>query len=178
MTQDSKIIHCDGCQGQSITSWQICYGFLDDFHHCDDCTCNIEQDGITCYTVKVTRCNSTTDIDIIGLGWMKTIRSLSIVIKTVSTWIHKRHLRAGIASRANCTMCNALKEANGDKLELGKVWRRLAKEYLFRRETASLLTTLSKKKLERYDVHNGILVMESRLTEDNPITNADLPKNG
>ena len=173
MMQDSKILHCDGCQGQSITSFHMCYGYLDDFHHCDDCNCNIEISGITCYTAKVTRSNST-DIDIIGLGWMKTVRYLSIVIKTIITWIHKRHIRAGVSTHEDCTMCNALNEAHDDKLEFGKVLRKLAKEYLFRRETESLLTTLSKKKLERFDLFNGILVMESRLTEDNPITNADL----
>ena len=175
------IVHCEGCPGPALTVMAVCYGVSAISNHCNSCVCTPKPAQIHAVSgIEFTKKSAKSqrflplEMDLIKHGWMKSIKALATVLRTVSTFIHKCHLKKGVDKRDNCPLCTALETSAGDKAEAGKIFRILAKDYLFRKESSRLKLLLSKKNLAKYHEKAGILYLQSRLSEENPVSVHDL----
>ena len=165
-------MHCAGCQSSNLTSLLTCYGFQNDFDHCDNCLCTIQ---FSSFALKAGK--GMPDIaDIIKLGWPRTIFRLSLLIKLFSMFTHTAHTKKGEQTSNRCNMCKAL-ESSDDKIEQDKYYTQKAKEHLFRQETSRIKSIMPAQKLKQFTEHDGILYYESRLSTENQITQSDLDVN-
>lgn len=165
-----NVMHCAGCQSSTIYSpLQTCYGMEGEFDHCDDCTCAIQ---FSSFALKVGK-GMPAAVDIIKLGWPRTIRDLSNAMKYISLQKHSVHLKNGHQRNNDCRLCKA-KELSDDTIEQSKYFTLKAKQYLFRQETSRIKSIMTPKKLKQFTEHKGILYYESRLSTENQITQSDL----
>ena len=163
--------HCSGCdQQQTDIPQQLCYGAQDEHSHCDDCNCPVK---FSSFALKAGR-GSLSLVDPISQGWAKSIRQLSNAFKYVAISSHKVHNTKGLKSTEDCKMCQHSEEAGLDPVEVNKLFTKQAKDYLFRIESSRIKEILPKKKLDSLIEENGILYFDSRLKEENPITQSDL----
>jgi len=88
--------------------------------------------------------------------------------------MHYTHTSKRILKKPNCPYCNALDRSGEDECEFGKVFREHAKNFLFRQESARIKSILPRKKLALFIEKDGIYYLEGRLSEENPIAQADL----
>ena len=196
-TDLTRYQHCSGCSlpTANYTTLDYCFGNSSHTDHCDRCVCLSKP---TCHSitsdpmdttpltnkekkesVPLIRKSTELNLDLIYYGWLKSVRIVSIWLRGSAMFMHKHHTAKGILKKPNCAMCNAQEATDGDKLEMGKIFRRLAKEYLFKQETRSLLQTIPKKSLdnltETKDANGfSILMAEGRLNEENAVTQSNL----
>ena len=164
-------IHCIGCKPSiPLIPQEVCYGTQDKFDHCDLCKCGVK---FSCFSLKVGK-GSQALVNVIKVGWLKSLRILTIVLKFIAYRIHSVHQAKGIEFKDTCEECKAQKETNGVKEETDKIYMKRAKDYLFRTETKRIKSILPKKKLEKFTEQDGILYSEGRLTEESPFKQSDL----
>ena len=106
-------------------------------------------------------------IDPIALGWMKSLRILSVVKAYPHIIIHDR-LDHKISLSEECIPC--LYPMTSDYRDCMKQ----AKNYIFKYETQIALKSLSPKQLKKYTLTDGILYFYGRLSKDNPFKFKDL----
>ena len=162
--------HCTGCIGNdSSLPLTSCYGCLDSSDHCDICNCPIR---FSAFSLKGGRV--PLDLDIIKLGYLKTIRILTKLTKDTANFVHNFHLSRGTLVKNNCFKCNVTEKVGDVPFEYAKLLREKAKNLLFIRESDRIRSILPKKKLDSFVLQNGIYYTEGRLIEENPICQSDL----
>ena len=162
--------HCRGCKGEEVlASVQTCYGCNDQLDHCDMCKCDVKFSSfaLSCGRVPL-------GLDIIKFGWIKSIRYLATIAREVANFMHRFHKKKGELTKNNCPLCRAIEDTNNDATECGKIFREHARNLLFRQESTRVKSVLPAKKLESLVEVDGILYFESRLSEENPVTQKDL----
>jgi hypothetical protein len=168
------LMHCTGCQStEHLIPQQVCYGVEDRVEdHCDDCKCPIQ---FSSFALNAGR-EQHAVIDIIKLGWTRGINRLTYYLKFGLKARHKVHIKKGITSDTKCRFCEISAQTR-DPIEQDKIFNNLAKEHLYRQESNRIKTILPKQKINRFTEIKGILYYESRLSEENQITQSDLDVN-
>ena len=107
-------------------------------------------------------------IDIIALGWFKAIRILALVAKAITVLKHKVHAQSK-DDNPDCTFCTS-----DDQGTRQVAFIKQAEDYLFRKESEYILSTVPKKKLKSFQLDGRILRFSGRLSEENPFRFRDL----
>ena len=107
-------------------------------------------------------------IDIIAIGWFKSIRILALVARAVANFKHKIHTGKN-TDDPTCQFCSNLIDN-----PVLAAFEMQAEEYLFRQESKHIMSTLPKKKLKNFKTEEGILRFSGRLSEENPFRFRDL----
>lgn len=165
----ASTLHCTRCEHNNLgIPLQQCYGIDNEFDHCDDCSCPIQ---FSSFALKAGKTQHEL-LDLISLGWSRSLTRLSFVAKFATKLKHRTHINKGI-STDSCIVCK-ISNLTTDPIEQDKIFTTQAKDYLFRQETARIKTLLPKKKIDQFTEKDGILYYESRLSEENQITQTDL----
>ena len=106
-------------------------------------------------------------IDPIALGWMKSLRILSVVKAYPHIIVHEK-LDHKTSFSEECIPC--LYPITPDYRDCMKQ----AKDYIFKYKTQVALKSLSSKQLKKYNLRDGILYFSGRLSKDNPFKFKDL----
>ena len=105
--------------------------------------------------------------NLIENGWLRTLKLLNTVFHCVATFIHKYHLKKGSVKNLKCVLCSH--KSNYMSMLKDKVMT-----FLFRAESQRIKTILPKKQISKYHEKNGVLYYEGRLSEETPVTQANL----
>ena len=108
-------------------------------------------------------------IDPIALGWMKSLRVISI-IKAFPHIIVHRKLDHTILFSEVCIACSYPLSPDYRDCVLQ------AKDYVYKYETQVALNSLTPKQLKKYTLNDNILYFHGRLCKDNPFRFKDLDK--
>ena len=166
-------MHCTGCQSsEAYTTLQVCYGIDEQFDHCDECSCPIQ---FSSFALKVGK-GQQVAVDVIQLGWLRSLKRLSYIMKFASLFQHKSHLNKNIMLKENCCICTT-SATTQDPIEQDKIYYLKAKQYLFRQESIRIKSIMTKQKLAQFTENDGILYYESRLNQANQICQSDLDIN-
>lgn len=162
--------HCNGCAHLDPTiPMQVCYGHEGGPDHCDNCECEVKFSAFSLESAK-----GSLHFGIIEHGWLKSLKIISILVKCASMLVHQSHTRKGVTQKPNCIICRNHTEVGKDIVELGKTYREIAKNILLKQESSRIRSILPNNKLSSFNEIDGIYYVESRLSEDNPVTTKDL----
>ena len=106
-------------------------------------------------------------IDPVKFGWQKTIRILNIVLRFSSVLKHRTKHKYSVQE---CELCYPVKRPDPRNNH------QESKDVMYRFETKRLKESLSKRQLEKFKYHQGILYYESRISKENPFKFKDLDK--
>ena len=148
------------------------------------------------FATRKSSLNTKPPISVISIGWYKAVRQMTVLAKFVAWIVHKAHSRSKnhdvqLSLQSRCKIClPSNDESNGtarqtrnqdanrvqrflqkDNLHLGEnVWFRFASQEL---ESYGIST----KVLDTFVSENGIYYYTGRLSEEFPVTTADLDIN-
>lgn len=129
-------------------------------------------DNVSSYIIQSDPVDRGLLVDVVGLGWAKAIRVLSLIIRFTTK------LRHTVEPVFNCKMKGVCIECKYGHDNIAKIdeYSLLAENYLFRRESLVILKTVPEKERSKLISKNGIFYYVSRLTEDQPFSYEDLEK--
>ena len=154
--------HCLGCQSGKFQPLLGCYGQMDHLDHCDDCECA----PVFLAAPKGGRGVEGFLLDIIKLGWKKSLNIMARIIKGLTNWRHKIHLKNRVFN-SSCTLCKNLDEA-------AAIYEEVAKRKFYLAESRIVSSRLSKKKLLEFTSKDDTLWYTGRLAEMSAVQQKDL----
>ena len=195
LTCSDNIIHCYSCSSPHSTGIFQCYGLMDISNHCIECMCvQIEACSSFVVTSQPPKCNPL--VQIVRLGWHKSVQILTIILKYTAWIVHKVHMRTGrfnlqTTLQEKCMVCrfasqqsksSNTKITRSSDAEMTKMFfklnnRSIGENYWFRVASCELESLLSKKSLSSYILENGIYYYTGRLSNEFPVVSADLDIN-
>ena len=185
--------HCDLCISElsppSRSPLDLCYGLSINSDHCAKCFCQPQNIPISVEHEKravpvepppsassfllASQEKSPFPVDIIGLGWAKGLKVLTLIKQYVWFFIHRHHLKKMIKSSDACKLCLALAATDSNQIEVEKIVALDAKETIFRIESQKISKLPAKAKKD-FILKDGIFYKRSRLTEECPVKFQDL----
>ena len=158
--------HCSNCQRDCLSN--VCYGRLDDFDHCFDCSCSFVFSSS-----QKPRGSSNLMIDVIHHGWKKSLNILAKTADFTNRLKHRIHDRTQSESikkkfKDSCLICSHAKE------ELPDIYQSVALNALLRQDTKATITRMPNKKKAEFSLKDGILWYTGRLSEMNSIKTKDV----
>ena len=185
--------HCDLCISElsppSRSPLDLCYGLSLNSDHCAKCFCQpqnipisvehdkravpIEPPPSASSFLLASEKNSPFPVDIIGLGWAKGLKVLTLIKQYVWFFIHRHHLKKMIKTSDTCKLCLALAATDSNQTEVEKIVALDAKETIFRIESQKISKLPAKAKKD-FILKDGIFYKRSRLTEECPVKFQDL----
>ena len=166
---DTDEPHCLGCTFQPAVGSQICYGTSLESPHCLRCNCVTKSS----FASQVKE-GSSLLVDIIYYGYEKARNIMSHVYNFIWTIKHKTHQSLGVKHSWTCKRCLAIKDSSGISTEYCKILKMEATNYFLRQESSRLIKVLSKDKLSKFKLQDGILYMHGRLAEESEVSTKDL----
>ena len=106
-------------------------------------------------------------LDLIGKGWFRSISMLTYLWGCVDKWRHICHINIQ-KSNPDCILCSEHVSTDFS------YYTNKAYQTIFKHETAIISKLLMKKDIEKFSLHNGILMSHSRLSTENPFRFEDL----
>ena len=199
-----QLSHCMTCmqKTQSCQPWNSCYGSHIENGHCDGCTCKIV------HTSLLSKAGGSGDdrymVNIVKLGWIKSINVIKNVLKFSHAYIHRAHsklsMSESLASKLSqiCLVCRCKEKLPDPEHNSGPTvhvtTRSRAKEnslklvthdytlavaalnYLFKIASTEVTEHFGKTKINQMfkTDEKGIIVYTGRLSKEDPISSFDL----
>ena len=116
-------------------------------------------------------------VDIIHYGYPKSLEIMACVIDFTWTLKHMIHKKRGVEHSHSCRNCQAIEASNGTRYEHRKILKSEAQKYFLRLETAEILKSFPKHKVDKFKSRDGILYASSRLPEEAEVSTKDLDFN-
>ena len=161
MYSEFKVPHEDNVLAQTEC-------FQEPFHMSPDIDATYESHHLSSYTVGTENRDRNLLIDVVGQGWSKAIRILSLILRFTELCKHAVNTRKGVS--CNCKTCTygmgLVSELNSYRLD--------AESYMFRRESVVIDRVATNKDKLDWQIQDGIFYYVTRLTEDQPFTIKDL----
>jgi hypothetical protein len=167
----AMVLHCPGCLNiNGHLTIEECYGNSTLNPHCISCDCTT---SFYSFASKVGK-GLLPFVDIIRIGYSKSLRIMSNVIGFTWTLKHKAHLTRGLTQSQDCKKCSAILKTNGIPTEYSKILTAEALNYFLRLESVRLGSTLSKEKLSKFSLKDGIYYAIGRISIDAQVPQIDL----
>ena len=157
--------HCPGCNFVADgISQQICYGTTEHFCHCLNCTCT-KASVLSLQAGK----GSPALVSLLSKGYNKGINIMSNVLRYTWNSCHAVHLKKGLLVSPSCKKCTAMDNSNDIPTEYSKILRQEAVNYFLKLEAKQLSKSVTKEKLDKYIVKDGIYYMHGRLSAETKV---------
>lgn len=169
-SDNCSVQHCSGCNKVKGTSIMICYGVTEENPHCVECDCKVNFFSFACKPGN----GLLTLVDIVKHGYQKSIEIMSHVLDFIWSVQHKKHISYGDSNLQSCKKCCAISETGGIAFEYNKILRREALNYYLKEESKSLEKMVTKDKLNKFTLKDGVYYAMGRLPEDAKVTTEDL----
>lgn len=181
--------HCQGCQNYMNQAILKCYGSLDISGHCQACTCVSNPLDPSVFVVKRSAPPVKPILEIVSVGWLKAVKSVTVLGKFVAWIIHKTHsntkqFNIQESLRNKCPVCMYMESSMKTKLTRSKSTSAynfflknnyfIGERYWFLVASRELEVILDKKSLDSYEKKNGIFYYSGRLSNEFPVTSTDL----
>ena len=162
--------HCSGCNKIGGTSIMSCYGVSEENPHCVECDCKVNFFSFACKPGN----GSPMLVDIVKHGYQRSIEIVSHVLDFIWSVQHRKHISKGESNLQSCKKCCAISDTGGIPFEYNKILRREALHYYLKEESKNLNKTLTKDKLSKFTLKEGVYYAMGRLPEDAKVTTEDL----